>query len=413
MNRLPSVPADVREVLDRFAGAGYEAYCVGGCVRDALLGKEPHDWDLCTSSRPEETLALFSDHRCIETGLRHGTVTVLTDLRPLEITTYRVDGVYTDHRRPGEVRFSSSLREDCARRDFTVNAMAYSPADGVCDFFGGQEDLASGVIRCVGDPRARFEEDALRILRALRFASVLGFRIDEETSLALHEKKELLSFIARERITAEMTRLLGGNGAAEILCAFSDVCAVFLPCCTALTEPGKADALRTAFSIADTPLRRLAALLCLCGAENLSGLLRDLTYDNDSVRCVCAMADAVRLPLPEDRRGMLYMLTDISPDTARDAFVLHRALYPQNRTAAERAECLLSEVLADGVPYQASMLPIRGGDLAALGYRGAEIGACLSRLLGLIADGETDASRDALLEAARAMKAETGSGFGA
>ena len=179
--RLPEAAA---QVIGRLNAQGYEAYAVGGCVRDTLLGREPKDWDICTSAEPAEVERAFSDmpsSRIVETGLQHGTVTVVVDHVPYEVTTYRADGVYTDHRHPDSVRFVRSLKEALARRDFTINAMAYHPEEGLKDFFGGREDLEARVIRCVGAAEKRFDEDALRILRALRFASVYAFNIEEET----------------------------------------------------------------------------------------------------------------------------------------------------------------------------------------------------------------------------------------
>ena len=183
------LPRGVRLVIDTLHRGGFSAYAVGGCVRDALRGEVPHDYDVTTSAFPEEMLSLFEGWRVIPTGLKHGTLTVLCDGESVEVTTFRVDGEYRDGRHPDSVSFTRDLKADAARRDFTVNAMAYSDRDGLCDFFGGKEDLKAGLIRAVGDARRRFEEDALRILRALRFASVLGFRIEEETAKALRSEE--------------------------------------------------------------------------------------------------------------------------------------------------------------------------------------------------------------------------------
>ena len=179
------LPRTVSALIARLEQAGYSAYAVGGCVRDSLLSLEPHDWDLCTSARPEEMLEVFRGERVAETGLKHGTLTVIMDHVPYEITTFRTDGSYTDHRHPDSVSFVREVAGDLSRRDFTVNAMAYSPRTGLVDLFGGREDLERRVIRCVGVPRERFTEDALRILRALRFASVFDFSLDPETEEAL------------------------------------------------------------------------------------------------------------------------------------------------------------------------------------------------------------------------------------
>ncbi len=187
-----TLPPQVHTALDRLAAAGWEAYVVGGAVRDALRGCPAGDWDITTNAEPAQVERVFAGERLIETGLKHGTVTVLLDGLPLEITTYRVDGDYTDHRRPDAVRFTRSLREDLLRRDFTMNALAYNPQTGLVDICGGAEDVARGIVRCVGEPDRRFQEDGLRILRALRFASVLGFQIAPETAAAIHRHAALL-----------------------------------------------------------------------------------------------------------------------------------------------------------------------------------------------------------------------------
>ncbi|MEG2036489.1 MAG: tRNA nucleotidyltransferase [Ruthenibacterium sp.] len=223
------LPPDVTLLLRRLQAAGFAAQVVGGCVRDVLRGACPHDWDICTAATPDEVTAALTDTRLVPTGLRHGTVTAVLHGKPYEITTYRTDGAYTDHRRPDSVAFTRSLENDLARRDFTINAMAYSPADGLVDPFGGQRDLAAGVLRCVGAPALRFAEDALRILRALRFASVLGFALDSATSAAIHAQKDLLRHVSVERIYTELTRLLCGAQADTVLYAYSDVLAVALP----------------------------------------------------------------------------------------------------------------------------------------------------------------------------------------
>ena len=200
------IPDYVRKIITAFEGAGHEACAVGGCVRDTLLGREPQDWDIATSARPEQTKEIF--RRTIDTGIKHGTVTVLMDGQACEVTTYRVDGPYEDGRHPKQVSFTPSLKEDLARRDFTINAMAYSPALGLTDLFGGMEDLERGIVRCVGEPRERFGEDALRIMRAVRFSAQLGFDIDHDTEAACAALAPTLKNISAERVREEMTKLL-------------------------------------------------------------------------------------------------------------------------------------------------------------------------------------------------------------
>ncbi len=224
-----SLSAAARAVIERLNAAGYEAFAVGGAVRDALMGTDAKDYDVTTSATPEEVHAACLGFRMIDTGIAHGTVTVLSEGEPIEVTTYRVDGDYSDSRHPDAVQFTRSLKEDTARRDFTVNAMAYHPTLGLRDFFGGQEDLKNKIIRTVGEAERRFTEDALRILRGMRFASVLGFSVEEETSRAMHKLKDRLRFVAPERIRVEFTKLLCGKRAAEVLREYADVVAVFIP----------------------------------------------------------------------------------------------------------------------------------------------------------------------------------------
>ena len=198
----------VLQVLSTLTNAGFEAFVVGGCVRDSLMGRTPHDWDVTTNASPDDMIRIFQHFSVIPTGLAHGTVTVIADGLPVEVTTYRVDGDYTDHRHPNEVHFTTSLQEDLARRDFTVNAMAYHPEHGLVDLFGGMEDINRKIIRCVGDPVERFTEDALRMLRAVRFSAQLGFTVEENTKAALARMSGNLEHVSAERIQTELVKLL-------------------------------------------------------------------------------------------------------------------------------------------------------------------------------------------------------------
>ena len=226
---MTGLPEGAAFVLARLEKHGFQGYAVGGCVRDSLLGREPKDWDICTDALPEEMQRMFRDQHVIETGLKHGTLTVMYAHEPYEVTTFRVDGEYTDHRHPDEVRFVKDVVDDLSRRDFTVNAMAWNPKTGLVDAFGGQEDLKRKLIRCVGEPERRFGEDALRIMRALRFASTYGFAIDEATAQAIHRLKHTLQDVAAERIRVELAKLLCGQGAGGILREYSDVIFQILP----------------------------------------------------------------------------------------------------------------------------------------------------------------------------------------
>ena len=216
-------------LVDGLRKAGYDAYVVGGCVRDSLLGKEPHDWDICTSATPDEVKRVFESNITYDTGVKHGTITVLSaDGAPYEVTTFRTEGVYSDNRHPDNVEFVKSIRQDMSRRDFTINAMAYN-GDEIVDYFGGQEDLEARVIRCVGNADERFQEDALRVLRALRFSSTYGFSIEHETAAAIHRNAPLLNNIAAERIREELCKMLFGQGVLDVLIEYSDVIATVIP----------------------------------------------------------------------------------------------------------------------------------------------------------------------------------------
>jgi len=228
-HQCATVPAPALEALERLERAGHAAYLVGGCVRDSLLGRVPGDWDITSSALPEQTEAVFAGERIIETGLKHGTVTVLLGGLPLEITTFRRESGYADHRHPDTVAFTPSLEEDLARRDFTINAMAWSPARGLTDPFGGRADLEKRIIRCVGDPKQRFNEDALRILRALRFAAQLDFAIDPATAAAALALRQSLELVSRERLAAELTKLLCGPAVRRIVTEYWPILALPLP----------------------------------------------------------------------------------------------------------------------------------------------------------------------------------------
>lgn len=223
-------PMEVLNIIRRINSARHRAYFVGGCVRDAILGGTPHDWDIATSAKPEQVKKVFKDFRIVDTGLKHGTVTLIGfSGEGYEVTTFRMDGEYTDGRRPNSIEFVSDLEVDMSRRDFTVNALAYHPDEGIIDYFGGIKDIENKVIRCVGNPDDRFAEDALRIMRALRFSSVLGFEIEKETAESIHKNKGLLYKVSKERIRVEFDKLLMGKGVEEILTNFSDVIVQIIP----------------------------------------------------------------------------------------------------------------------------------------------------------------------------------------
>ena len=269
-------------LLDALHGAGHAAYAVGGCVRDSLLGLDPHDWDLCTSARPEQVMALFGEEKCIPTGLQHGTVTVKQGGRLYETTTFRTEGAYSDGRHPDAVCFVPDVREDLARRDFTINAMAYSAEEGLIDPFGGRDDLAAHLVRAVGEPERRFEEDALRILRLYRFAARFGFAIDPATGAAARALGPHLDCVSAERIQEELLKLLAAPRPGSYL--EPAVLAVVLPELEPEKQPERfAELCRTIDRIeptAENVPARLAALLCPLGEAGTRKALRKLKCSN-------------------------------------------------------------------------------------------------------------------------------------
>ena len=392
------LPGYIHEILSRFDAAGYEAFCVGGCVRDALRGVTPHDWDLCTSALPEQTAALFSDRHCLDIGMKHGTVTVMWDGNPVEITTYRTEGAYIGHRTPSSVAFTPSLREDCLRRDFTVNALAYHPTKGLQDFFGGIADLRAGILRCVGDPYARFDEDALRILRALRFSSVLDFDIAPETADAVHALAHLLTEISGERIIAEFRRMLTGCRAAQLLSDYADVIAVFYPPLAGCR--GMEQRLSDAFALCRTAQTRLSAAFCLCGCTNesevrstLSRLPTERIFIDRVTSLVCQASVVPPVTRPEMRRALSVQ----SADHIRSQLSLHAALFPAHKNECDIAAALCDSVVSSGDVTRIAQLAVNGRDLSSLGFRGRAIGEALQALLDAVIDDRTENTRESLL----------------
>jgi len=229
MKYIIKIPFEVETAINMLNNNGFESYVVGGCVRDSILGIEPSDWDITTDAQPNDIIKCFDRYKVIETGIKHGTVSVIIDDIILEITTYRIDGEYKNNRRPESVQFTANIANDLERRDFTINAMAYNYENGLVDLYGGVNDVDLKLIKCVGKPDKRFNEDGLRILRALRFAAVLGFEIESSTATSIHKNKKLLNNISAERITVELNKLITGFNFKNILDEYRDVIAIFIP----------------------------------------------------------------------------------------------------------------------------------------------------------------------------------------
>ena len=441
------MPKNVDTAINLLQSAGFEAYAVGGCVRDSLLGKTPNDWDITTSAKPEDMKSVFADFHCIDTGIKHGTVTVVIDGEPLEITTFRLDGEYEDNRHPKSVTFTSDLGADLGRRDFTVNAMAYSKKTGTVDLFGGQNDLKNRIIRCVGDPDRRFNEDALRILRALRFASALDFEIEEKTAQSLLKNRALLGNISEERIAKELLKLVCGKGAKRILTDFAPVLFEILPELQPMYKNSHDNphhcydiyehTLIAVESIDPEPTLRFAMLLHDCGkpavkkfdengvahfyghqrisAEISAQILARLKVSNkfrDEILFLVSNHD--RWELYENTEKMPRYLSKFGLDGVLKLLKVMRAdvlaQSPEYRYRLDQiadAEETAKNLAAQKPCLSLSELQINGRTLMDIGIpQGRKLGAVLAQLLDEVIDGVTKNTQEALTTRAREIYSE-------
>lgn len=447
MTRHITIPPEVAALLRRLQSAGFAAYAVGGCVRDSLLGREIQDWDICTAAAPEQTIACFSDHRTVLTGIRYGTVTVLTDSAAYEITTFRTESGYTDQRHPDRVTFLSSPEGDLARRDFTINAMAADLDGEILDCFGGLEDLERGILRCVGVPGERFGEDALRMLRALRFAARLGFSIEPKTANAIHAGCKDLHSVAPERLKKELSGILCGAHAAEVLHEFSDVLCVLIPeitPCIGFCQYNyhhKLDVWAHTLAVLDAAepdvILRLSALLHDIGKpsafsfdKNLVGhfyghavvsaamcerILHRLRFDNATVQAVTELVRLHDLPISPEEKVLRKRLSRLGAVTLRRLIRLQRADCLGTQTvepAAVEAETIalcaaLEKLLAEDSCLSLRQLRLNGKDLIAMGIApGKRLGELLNALLDAVLEERVPNEREALAEYVRSLCTE-------
>lgn len=432
------IPSHVEIIIGTLENAGFEAYAVGGCVRDTILGRVPEDWDITTSARPEQIKALF--RRTVDTGIKHGTVTVMLGKCGYEVTTYRIDGEYEDGRHPKDVTFTASLREDLKRRDFTINAMAYSPAAGIIDEFQGMEDLSAGIIRCVGSPRERFTEDGLRILRAVRFSAQLGFSIEEETRKAIGEMAGRLELISRERIQSELDKLLCSPhpeyfrqvyelGITEVIMPEFD---------KAMETPQKnkyhnlsvgEHTLRTLENVRADHVLRWTMLLHDLGkpevmTEDAEGnihfynhaeysariarkIIRGLKFDNATLDAVTRLVTYHDFPFQISKKGVRKALNLVGKELFPLLLEVCRAdcmgknLYAQETylPKLKQIKGYYEEIMEADDCVCLKDLAINGGDLIGRGMKpGKEIGACLQKCLELVLEDPGKNTKEYLLK---------------
>ncbi|MBR2930653.1 MAG: polynucleotide adenylyltransferase [Clostridia bacterium] len=384
------LPEKVLYIINELRSAGYRADVVGGAVRDHLLGRSAPDYDITTSATPGEVKAVFFDKRIVDTGIKHGTVTLVLDHEPYEITTWRLDGDYLDHRHPDGVRFTASLEEDLARRDFTVNAICYNPYDGFTDLFGGMDDLDNKVIRAIGDPTRRFTEDALRIMRAIRFSATLGFTLEKATLDAAISQRHTLDNVSRERIFTELNKLFSGSYSYDVVAGCPEIIKTAVPELLHIDLPE-----RRLYDAATPELRILSlfALSTTAPAEAFDAAYLSLKSDKASRERGRAILDALSEPRPSDEYSALRLLSSFGVDVAQASVELGMILGRREEGDLLR----IKEAVYSGKPYKISMLSVGGIDLIKKGIKGKAIGETLSHLLDLVMQGRLSNDAASLL----------------
>lgn len=440
------LPFEVRLILENLKNRGFEGFVVGGCVRDSLLNRKPKDWDITTNSRPEETLTVFDEagYKTIPTGIKHGTITILVENKPYEITTYRVDGNYSDRRRPDNVNFTTSITEDLSRRDFTINAMAYNNSDGLIDPFGGQNDLKKKVIACVGIPDIRFNEDALRMLRAIRFSAELNFNIHSETFLAITKNNELINKISKERIREEFNKILISNPKKLIDMLDTGLLRYILPeflSCIKVCQDNPYHVysvdehiLNAVENIENNLILRLTMLFHdigkpLCKTIDESGKghfyghdkisseiavvrLNALKYDNTTIKKVRDLILYHDQKIGDTNKSVrkwlkkfgLDMLLDLIKVKEADIKAQNPIFYHERYEILQRIKKNISDIVQNNECYDSKNLAINGSDLIEAGFtEGKEIGLILNGLLDMVIENPELNTKEKLIEWAKKM----------
>ncbi len=430
------LPEEVITIIEFLETAGHKAFCVGGAVRDSIMGLTPDDWDITTSALPHETTEIFKDFKTINTGLKHGTLTVIINHKPFEVTTFRIDGEYGDNRHPESVEFTRDIRNDLARRDFTINAIACSTTDGIVDLYGGRDDIYNSIIRTVGNPDKRFEEDGLRIMRALRFSATLGFKIEEETTNAIHRNKDLLKNISVERISVELTKLICGKNAFNILMEYSDVFSVFIPeieSAVNFKQYGEKHAYdvwehicHTVDTIPPDRILRLTMLLhdlgkipthklnekgdstfknhATVGGEMAKKILTRLKFDKKTINRVSFLVGCHDFEPPETKTELKHHLKTKTPEDIRTLLVIKKsdrgALSEKYRDISEGTSQTLEwlkEIEENNECCTIKDLAVTGKDITDKGITGEDVGKTLNLLLDAVIEGKVQNKKSHLL----------------
>ena len=440
-----NIPADANELIHTLQNNGHSAYIVGGCVRDSILGRTPHDWDICTSATPSEMLEIFKDKKIIETGLQHGTVTVVVNGEPYEITTYRIDGIYSDNRRPDTVTFTDKLVEDLRRRDFTINAMAYNEEEGLIDPFNGMEDIKYKKISCVGRAEDRFGEDALRILRAIRFAAQLEFTIMPGTDWEIHKQYKNLENISIERINSEFCKIASSDDFCVELLLYKDVFSLFIPELKDMFDFSQNNPWHiwdvfghtihaVEYCDSDDLVVRLAVFFHDFGkphsyqdgedgirhfkghgkvsADMTDSIMKRLRFDNETRNNVVELVYYHDVTFEVGKKYVKRWLNKIGEKQFRRLLQVKKAdnkaqnleLSADRIEELEEIELLIDEVLQEDECFSLKDLAVNGKDLIGVGYTsGKELGNTLNKLLQLVIDGDCPNEKEKLLQEAESL----------
>ena len=391
------LPKIIDEIITKIQNAGFEAFVVGGCVRDFLRGEAPCDWDITTSAKPSEILEIFSDFKTYSQGIKHGTVGIFSNGETVEVTTYRIDGKYSDNRHPEEVIFSEDIKEDLKRRDFTINAMAFNPKCGVLDLFLGKDDLEKKIIRTVGDPDIRFKEDALRILRALRFSAVLGFDICPEAQSSILKNQSLLKDISKERILLELSKLLLADNPYPVLFEYE---AVFVKILGIEIKSSKWQENIRILSQSEKllPIRLALLLDGFCIGE----VLKSLRFDNETIQKASLISEFLHQKFETSPCFVKKQLSKIGPTDFSLVLKAKKALGVESLTNLLEIEGIFEEILKKNQCFSVNQLMVNGNDLkAALGLTGKEIGHALNMLLDAVICEKCKNTKNELLQYAK------------
>ena len=399
------VPEAAKMIIDQLNTNGFEAYVVGGCVRDSLLGRTPEDWDITTSAKPEQIKEIFK--RTVDTGIQHGTVTVLVEHEGYEVTTYRIDGEYEDGRHPKSVEFTGNLSEDLKRRDFTINAMAYSDREGLVDAFGGVKDLQNRTIRCVGNAMDRFTEDALRILRAIRFSAQLGFELEEETRAAIAVIAPNMAKVSKERIQVELTKLLLSDNPGKLLCVYENGIGAYIS--DHFEEAGKRilEAEKLA-GLSPKKHLRWSGFLKEEEPQNVVLILKELKMDNETIHQTKTLVSLWKTEIPEDKAAIRQVMSCVSQELYQDLLCFQELFCPgPYRTRLHVIQGYSREILSDGDCIRLKDMAVSGRELMEAGMKpGPQMGQVLDHLFQLVLKRPECNNREYLLKSAEHLLKE-------